>query len=92
MGKQRSRQTEATTVLVPGGVGGNVDDEGCDRERQWSGHVARVDGEKPWLGSTRPAGGDPVGVEAMVEVTASEVAPAISLLEVGDALGVKPGG
>jgi hypothetical protein len=49
-------------------------------------NVARVDGDKSSLGSTRPAGGDPIGVEDMVEVTASEVAPAITLLEVDDAL------
>jgi hypothetical protein len=43
-------------------------------------------------GQHAPSGGDPTGVEAMVEVTASEVAPATTLLEVGDALGVKPRG
>lgn len=37
-------------------------------------------------------GGNPAGVEGMIEVTASEVAPAIALLEVGDAHGVKLGG
>jgi hypothetical protein len=43
-------------------------------------------------GQHAPSGGDPRGVEAMVEVTADEVAPAITLLEVGDAPGVKPSG
>jgi hypothetical protein len=37
-------------------------------------------------GHYAPSGGNPIGVEDMVEVTASEVAPAIALLEVDDAL------
>jgi hypothetical protein len=75
-----------------GGGGGNVDDEGCDEGRQWSGHVARRGGEQPSRGSNAPLGGNPYGVLGMIEVTASEVAPATTLLEVGDAPGVKPGG
>lgn len=43
-------------------------------------------------GQHAPLGGDPTGVEAMVEVTASAEAPALALLEVGDANGVKPRG
>jgi hypothetical protein len=43
-------------------------------------------------GQHAPMGGDPSGVEAMVEATASAVAPATTLLEVGDAVGVKPEG
>lgn len=77
---------------MPGEGGGNVVGEGCDKGCQWSGHVARRGDEQSSRGSTPHRGATPKGVVGMIEVTASEVAPAITLLEVGDAPGVKPGG
>lgn len=49
----------AGAVLTLGVDVGNGVDEGCDKGRQCSGLVARVDGQQPRLGSIRPDGGRP---------------------------------
>lgn len=63
---------------------GNGERAERDRGCQWSGHSARELVNSRFTGQHAPSGGDPCGVERMVEVTADGVVPATTSLEVDE--------